>query len=128
MPLNPTQLQARINSGKPFIVGQYLGAQPQEMLCSVKDSKGRKTEAKENRVFIKHTVVNANGIHVYSEWLDQGARLEKDKTGVVTRVLLRDGTVKESQLKPMTEVVVDLFKYARDGVGMDIMGDVHPIT
>jgi len=122
MPLSAASIQARVNSGKPFIVGIYIGMSTGELSCKVKGNPN----LKENRVICKHTVMNKNGMHVFSEFLQPGAVCEKDKTGQVTRVLLADKTEKVQLIKDGTEVVVDLFKFARDGVGYDIMGEIHP--
>lgn len=124
MPLTAAQIQSRLATGKPFIVGTYLGMNISELMCKVKGN----ANLKENRVIAKHTVTNSNGIHVYSEFLPPGTIVDKDESGLITKVLLPDRSLKVQQVKSGAEVVVDLFKYARDGVGIDIMGDLHPVV
>lgn len=108
MPLTNEQLQTRVASGKPFIVGTYLG--------STTDTIKAKSKAnpliKVDRVVRKHTVHNKNGIHVFSEWHNEG---------------VVEAAVPPPALTAGQEVVVTLFKFSRDGVGYDIMGDVEPV-
>jgi hypothetical protein len=124
MPLTPAQLTAKAAQGKPFIVANYFGYQISELMCKTKGNPN----IKENRVIAKHTVANTNGIHVYSEFLPPGTVVEKDKSGTAIKAILPDRSEKTQVIKTGAEVLVTLFKYARDGVGMDIMGDIEVIN
>jgi len=123
MPLTQEAIAAKIKSGKPFIVGTFLGMEPSEQMCKTKGNPN----VKENRVILKHMVRNKNGIHVFSEFLPPGSTVEKDKTGEITKVTDDKGVVRASSMKVGQEVCVDLFAFERDGVGMKIMGEVTPI-
>jgi len=124
MPLSQKELEMKVASGKPFIVGTYLGVEPSELMCKV---KGR-PDMKENRVIRKHTVKNRNGLHVYSEFMQPGSRVEKDTLGNIVKVFDEKGKEVNGTLKVGQEVVVDLWKFERDGVGIDIMGEVKALS
>lgn len=124
MPLDTKAIISRVQSGKPFITGRYLGMSFSELMCKVKGNPN----LKENRIVLKHTVSNANGIHVYTEFLPPGTVIEKDSGGVITKAVLPDRSERTQAIKSDAEVVIDLFKYQRDGVGLDVMGDLHVVT
>jgi len=120
MPLTQEQIAQRIKNGKPFITGTFLGTDIAELMCKVKGS----ATVKESRVIRKHTVKNKNGIHVYSQFLNPGSRVERDKSGDVLKVIDEHGAEVVGTLKMGEEVVVDLQAYNRDGIGIAIMGEV----
>lgn len=107
--MDQKQITALVEGGKPFIVGRYMGAKVETMNCKVKGSQ----TLKEERVIEKHTVINANGIHVVSVWHPSGTK--KD-------------AVKPTAFKLETPVIVSLWSFKRDGVGFDCGGEMTPVT
>lgn len=123
MPLTQSKLQSLVDSGKAFIVGRFLGCEPGEMMCRTKADPSKK----EMRYIRRHTVHNRNAVHVYTEFLNVGARVEKDKDGNITKVWDDKGIELVSNLKAGQEVLVVLQKYERDGAGQSIQGEVTAI-
>jgi len=123
MPLPIAKLQSLVESGKAFIVGRFLGCEVGEMLCRVKGDASKK----ELRIIRRHTVHNRNAVHVYTEFLNVGARVEKDKDGRITKVWDDKNIELTSNLKEGQEVLVVLQKYERDGAGHNIQGEVSAL-
>lgn len=111
MPLNTKAVENRVASGRPFIVGTYTNANVDTMMCKSKANASVKVE----RVIRKHLIMTPAGAHVYTEWFPEG--MAKDQIPAANPAL-----------KPGVEVCVDLQKYARDGVGYDIMGTIEVIS
>jgi len=124
MPLKPEIRALKEASGRPYVVGIYHGMSYTQMMCKVKDNPN----TKENRIILKHLVVNKNGAMVYQEFLPPGTVLEFDKAGVAQKAILPDKTERTQTIKDMAEVCVDLDKYDRDGVGTEIRGNVNLVV
>jgi len=116
---NEKQIEVRVRAGKPFIVGQFVRMDIQEQMCRVAGNPAMK----ENRVIRKFTVMNANGVHVHSDFMEPGSRVERDSAGAVVKVFDKSGVEVKSSLKVGDTVIVDLRQYDRDGVGYRIAGE-----
>jgi len=105
MKISQLKAETLIDAGQPFIEATYVGGSVETVNAQV---KGASKGVKEARVVVKHLLNRGAKAYVVNEWLPAGTKAA-------------DVTI---TFKPGDMILIELWAYSRDGVGMDCMGQM----